>query len=492
MSLAARAANAFVQIGSVLFLARLLAPEDYGLVAMVTAITGFATVLVDLGTRDAIVQRTRITEGEISALFWITLAIGCGFALVVASCSPLIAWFYGEPRLRMITVISSITFITSALTCQHYALLRRAMQFHKLAVIDVSANVLSAATAITVAFLGFHYWALVVRPIAMSSLVVIGVWVQCRWLPRKPAMTPGVKDMVKFGLNTAGFTITDYGIGRSSDKIAIGYRSGPKSLGYYQNALFVYDNLLDVLVFPLHSVAVSSLSKVREDLKEFRRLWSKALSTVAFYAMPAFGLLTITSRDLIVLLLGAKWQKAGVLLSILALRGIPHCVERTLGWLHVSAGRSDRWMRYGFVAACGQLVALFSGLTFGPTGVVTAYVIYMYLLFIPAIAYAGRPMSIGAADVVRVVWRQLAGALITVGIGLILRYTLLVHTSGIARTAVLGLAYLVVYLVIVVGLFRVRMPVGVVLQLVRDILPARYARLVRTPDFIDRHSYEHI
>jgi PST family polysaccharide transporter len=491
VSLAARGINAFIQIGSVLFLARLLTPEDYGLVSMVAAITGIANGLIDLGTHDAIVQRPRITEGEISALFWITAAIGGGCTLLAVACGPLFAWFYREPRLTMITAVSAITFIASALTYQHYALMRRAMKFHELAVIEVVANLLSAGLAVTIAFRGFHYWALVLRPIASASFLAAGLWVRCRWVPGRPTMTSGVKEMVKFGLHSAGFTLTD-SVGGSSDRVAIGYRSGPRSLGYYQNAMFVYGNLLDVLVFPLHSVAVSSLSKVRDDLKEFRRLWGKALSTLAFYAMPAFGLLAVTSRDLIVLLLGTKWSQAGILLSILALRGIPHVVERSLGWLHVSAGRSDRWMRYGLVAVCVQILALFSGLPFGPTGVVTAYVISMFLLFVPAIAYAGRPMDIGAKDVVKVVWRQLAGALIAAATGFVLRYTLLAHTSGILRTAGLTLVYLTVYLVIVVGLFRVRTPVGVVLKLIRDVLPARLARFVRTPAFIDRHSYEQL
>jgi O-antigen/teichoic acid export membrane protein len=91
VSTLARAVTAVVQVGSVLCLARLLTPEDYGLVAMVTTFTGFAPVFVDLGPRDAVVQRPRITESEVSALFWLTLAIGCACALAVGASCPLIA-----------------------------------------------------------------------------------------------------------------------------------------------------------------------------------------------------------------------------------------------------------------------------------------------------------------------------------------------------------------------------------------------------------------
>jgi polysaccharide transporter, PST family len=488
-SIVARAINALVQIGTVLLLARLLSPEDYGLVSMVTAITGFAPSLVDLGTRDAVVQRPRVTKGEVSALFWIAVALGCGSALAIAACSPLIAWFYGEPRLVMITVISALSFVTTALTCQHYALLRRAMKFEELSAIEVGANLFSAVASLILAFSGFHYWALALRPVAMTSLLAGGVWWRCRWSPTKPTMTTGVKEMLKFGLNSTGFTMTDFG-GKSSDKIAIGYRSGVKALGYYQNAMAVYDILLELMVSPLHSVAVASLSKMRDDLRELRRLWGKALATLVFYAMPAFGILAVTSQDLIVLLLGAKWSDSGILLSVLALRGIPHTVERTLGWLHVAAGRTDRWMRWGVFAAGVHLLALFSGLPFGPPGVIVAYVVCMFILFIPAIAYAGRPLEIGAKDVIRVVWRPLAGSLVATAFGFLLHYMFLADAAASRRVAVLALAYVVVYAAVVVGLFRVRMPIVIALLLVRDFLPARFARLMGTQGFIDRYGHE--
>src|SRR5688572_13127830 len=140
ISLAARMINAILQIGTVILLARMLTPEDYGLVAMVTAITGFAPVFVDLGTRDAVVQRENISEGEVSALFWITLVVGGICCALVLAAAPLISKFYSEPRLSSIAFVSALTFVTSALTCQHQALLRRSMRFQEVAIVEVSAN----------------------------------------------------------------------------------------------------------------------------------------------------------------------------------------------------------------------------------------------------------------------------------------------------------------------------------------------------------------
>jgi polysaccharide transporter, PST family len=477
MSVAARGINAIVQIGSVLFLARLLSPEDYGLVSMVTALTGFAPALVDLGTRDAIVQRTSITKGEVSALFWFTIIVGCVFAVLAAASGPLISRFYGEPRLTMIVLVSSTTFIAYALSVQHYALMRRALMFQELAVLEIVSNVASAVAAITVALMGYHYWALVVRPIFTPLFLAVGVWFKCRWMPGKPEITTGVKETMRFGLNVTGFCMTDFAA-RSGDRVAIGYRSGPVGLGLYQNALFVYDNLIDVLVFPLHGVAVASLSKLRHDLAELRRQWGKALSAVAFYAMPAFGLLAVTSQDLISMLLGKKWESAGILLSVLALRGIPQCVERTLGWLHVTAGRTDRWMRWGVLTTCLQFVAVFAGLPFGPMGVAVAYVICAFILFVPALAYAGRPLEIGASDVIQTVWRQMAAALAAAAVGFGLRWTIMADSSPLVRIAVLAIAYLAAYLILSVGVLNVRAPLRTTQLLVRGFLPARVAHLL--------------
>jgi polysaccharide transporter, PST family len=482
--LGARVGVVAIQIATLLVLARLLSPEDYGLVSMVTAITAFAPLLVGLGTPDAVVQRTRITQQDVSTLFWISLALGIGAAMLMAACSPAVARFYGEPRLFWITNVSALTFLTTALACQHHTLLRRAMKFRDLAVLDVGANVLSAGCAIAMALAGFEYWALVLRPIVLTALIALGVWVRCRWIPRKPELSTGAKEMLRMGLHSVGFSVTDFVAG-SSDRVAIGHRSGANALGHYQNAMLFYDSMIGLLMTSAHGVAVTSLSKSTHDLTELRRLWRKALLTLEFYAMPAFGMLAVISQDLIVLLLGSKWAQAGMLLSILSLRGIPHTVERTLGWLHVAAGRTDRWMRWGLFAMSAQLVALFSGLPFGPTGVAVAYAVCMFLLFVPAIAYAGKPLGIGASDVIGATWRPLVASLSAAAIGFALGHTLLFEWGAFARLVMLALVYAVAYLLIGVGLLGVKMPVRVLLALIRDVLPVRLARLIRIPRFLE-------
>ena len=476
MSVASRAANIVVQVGSQVWVARLLSPEDVGLVAMVSAITGFAPVLIDLGTRDAAVQKAKITEEEVSALFWLTMGIGTLLAILLVAGSSLIAAFYNEDRLQKIALFSAINFIFAAASCQHFALLRRAMKFQAIAVIEVGASVVSAVGSVAMAFAGSGYWALVAKPIFAALVMLVGACWACRWVPGIPRLTAGVKEMIRFGLNVTGFTMADY-VGRAADRVALGKKAGSVDLGFYQNAFYIYDNALSLMAISLHSVAVASLSKLRDNVSELKRYWAKALSTLAFYAMPVFALLAVTGEDLVVLLLGKKWLFTGTIVSELALRGIPHVVERTLGWLHVPAGRSDRWMRWGLFGSAAQIAALFCGLPFGSLGVAAAYTICMYLLFIPAIAYAGKPLGIGAKDVIHAVGPQLIGSLISAACGTALRFGLLMDSSMFVRVPILLTVCAAIYLLVVVGLFKVRGPLEVGRNALRDILPKLAARI---------------
>ena len=243
--------------------------------------------------------------------------------------------------------------------------------------------------------------------------------------------------------------------------------------GYFQNAFLIYSTLTSILTESLHNIATSSLSKLRNDVKELKRSWASALSLASFISAGFFAVLAVTGQDFVVLLLGEKWAAAGPLLCVFAVRGIAHSVERTLGWLHVSAGRSDRWMRWGLFSAVCQLSALAAGLPFGPIGVAIAYTIVMFGLFVPALAYAGQPVGIGIKDVLQVVGPQTAAALITVAFGFMVQQLLLAEFSQLARFFVSAQICLAAYLAVVLGVFRVTGPIQLALSLLRDFGPLR-------------------
>jgi PST family polysaccharide transporter len=473
--MAARGLNMFVQLGTTILLARLLSPRDYGLVAMVLALVGFAPMLIDLGTTDATIQRKRLTHVGASTLFWLKMAIAGVLTLLLVGSSGIIAAFYGEPALVEIALVSSLTFLITAASVQHFALMRRAMQFRQMALIEISSNIIASIAAIVMAFSGLGYWALVAKPILTIALASVAAWMCCPWMPGRPRFTTEAKELLRFGMGVTGFTMTD-NVAQSADRVALGYLFGAGPLGYFQNALLLYGNSLS-LFGQLHDVAVSSLSKLRSNLDELKRSWAAALSSLTFFSMLAFAGLAVTGQDFVVILMGQKWEAAGPLLCIFAVRGIVHVVERTLGWLHVAAGRSDRWMRWGVFSVAFQLVALAAGIPFGPVGVAAAYTVATFCLFVPALTYAGRPLGIGVQDVLRAVGPQTVAALATVAIGFAARRLFLDDYSQIARFAISVPICVAVYLAVAVGVFKVTAPIRLVFSLLNDFTSIRPRRV---------------
>lgn len=470
MLVAARGVNVIVQVATTVVLARILSPHEFGLVAVVAALVGFAPILVDLGTTDAAVQKARTTREEISALFWLNMGIGALLTVLFAASSWLIAKLFRQPELAEIALVSSLTFVITAASVQHYALMRRAMEFRQLATIETASNLLSSIIAIAMAFTSWGYWALVAKPMLGLAFSAAGAWVYCPWLPGRPRYTRDVGGMVRFGLGITGFTVMD-GITKSADRLAIGYFYGPGPLGYFQNAFLLYANVLSILTESLHNVAVSGLSKLKDNLNELKRSWSAGLTTVSFVSGLAFAGLAVTGQDFVVLLLGEKWGPAGPILCLFAIRGIAHGTERTLGWLHVVAGRSDRWARWGVFSAVCHLLALAVGIPFGPVGIATAYALVMFVLFIPALVYSGRPFGIGTKDVLAAAGPSTAAAVCATAVGLGLQHVFMGELNQLARFFISGLICVVTYLVVAVGVFRVTGPIHLARSLLRDLGP---------------------
>src|SRR5258706_699585 len=325
VSVAMQYGNGVLQIVAAIVLARLLAPEDFGLVAIVTVLTSFAPLLIDFGLGDATTQRSKITRSQVSSLFWLSSGIGLAIAMVVAACSPLISWISRDPQLEIIALYSAITFVLFGVSNQHLALLRRTMQFGTIARIQISSTLVGTVIAIYMAACDYGYWALVARPIASSLCIAIGAWLACRWRPSFPLFDNEVKSMVRFGLHVVGFAVT-YSVARALDRLALGLFYQPDKVGYYQTAITLYDNSIFSALGQLHTVGSAALSKLQSNPAALRQRYEAALSAVAFFIMPTAAILSVTAEDLTVMLLGERWREAGLLLSIIALRGIFHAV----------------------------------------------------------------------------------------------------------------------------------------------------------------------
>jgi PST family polysaccharide transporter len=341
------------------------------------------------------------------------------------------------------------------------------MQFVVIAKIQIVSGLTGFAVAILIAMSGYGYWALVLRPIVSAICIAAGAWLGCRWRPGLPVFDAEVRSMVGFGMNVLGYSIT-YSMTRVADRIALSLVYMPRQVGFYQNAMNMYENALLSPLEPLHGVGTSALSKIRSDSTALRQKYEATLSALAFFVMPTAAILSVMGQDLVVVLLGEKWRESGLLLSIMALRGIVEFIELSQGLLHVSSGRAERWKRWGFVSAIVRVVAILGGLPFGAEGVVIAVVMASWLLALPSIHYAGRPLGIGAALVIRAVGGPLLGAMIAAATGWWLRPVFLANSSGLFTVFLTGSLCSLIYLLIVVGLLRITSPIRIANKLMQD------------------------
>ncbi|MCP4991059.1 MAG: lipopolysaccharide biosynthesis protein [Colwellia sp.] len=448
----ARMTSFVVQMLGTVFLARLLTPEDFGFVAMVTIITGFFLIFKDLGLTEATIQRSEINHEQINALFWINIGFSIFLTLLTILLSSFIADFYGEPLLRNITIVSSFSFIFAGLSTQHLALLKRNMYFTKIAANEIVAVILSVSFVVIAAWLGLGYWALVVRPLVLAVSIVIGSWILCSWRPSWPKMTAGVFSMLIFGANTVGFYFINYVCG-NLHKILLGRLNGAQLLGFYNKAHYLSAIPVDNFTLPLHAVAVSTLSKLQGDKETYNRYYLNAVSTIALVGIPMSLFMAVASKEIILILLGSQWIGASTIFSILSLGITARIISGTNGWIHVSLGRTDRWLRWGITASLATLTATLLGLPFGVTGIAIGYSVVSYLLVGPCIQYAGKPIGLTFWGVVAVIWHYYLSAILA---GVICFYVMnLQILSNVPIRLLIGfIVYCVIYLFMVVIVFR--------------------------------------
>jgi PST family polysaccharide transporter len=353
---------------STIILARLLVPADFGLVAMVTALTGLAQSFADLGLSEATIQREDITQQQVSNLFWINVSIGLALTLATAGIAPVLAWFYKEPRLTLLTLVVSPGFLIGGLRVQHDALLRRQMRFTALSIRDVVSCAIGVGVGITMAWKGAGYWAIVAFPLAANVSQVGLSWAMVGWIPGRPRRDASVRPLIAFGSRVAmSYVISN--LNRSTDAILIGWCWGAGPLGLYSRAYNLLMLPVRQLSTPARNVAVSAFSRTQGDQERFARYYLRTVNLMLWISTPVLGFLFVMAEPVIVLTLGAKWRDAAPVFQILAVSAVCQLLLESVAWLLFSRGESDRMLKLLMVISPIIMGSFLIGLPFGINGV---------------------------------------------------------------------------------------------------------------------------
>ena len=255
-------------------LARMLTPEDYGLIGMVVIITNFVGMFQYLGLSTATVKWAELSHPQVSTLFWINVGLSAAIMVVTVACGPLLAWFYKEPRLIGITAGYAVSILLTGLYIQHEAILIRQMRFAAVAIVEIGAIALGLGAAIVAAWYGAGYWALVVNMLVMTVATLVGLWVACGWWPGLPVRGSGVRAMLSYGGDLTGFNFMSY-FARNMDNLLIGKFWGAYQLGVYSRAYQMLLMPMQQINAPLAAVAVPALSRLADSPERYRAAYLK-------------------------------------------------------------------------------------------------------------------------------------------------------------------------------------------------------------------------
>ncbi len=434
-----------LRTGSLMILARLLLPEEFGLVGMVTAVTGIIGLFKDAGLSMVTVQRSNITDEQVSTLFWVNVAVGTVLGCLSIAIAPVLVSFYKEPRLFWITVALGSGFIFNAFATQHQAILKRNFKYFLLVVIDLLSLLVSIIVGIGLAVGGFGYWALVGMQVALPATNAICVWLALPWIPGMPRRNVGVRSTLHFGGTVTLNSIVMYAA-YNVDKVLLGRYWGAGALGIYGRSYQLFNLPLNSLNSANDSVAFPTLSRLQDDPNRFKSYFLRGYSLVLALTIPFVIGCLLFSEELIIILLGPKWIDASLVFRLLAPTGLAFALINPFGPLLMAKGNVNRSLKMALVIAPVVIAGYIAGLRYGPAGVATGFSVGMTLLVIPMIAWAKHGTSISSRDILQAIGRPffsgIVAAALSVGVLQLSGYT----SSTLLRLLIGGGVLLVSYL----------------------------------------------
>ncbi len=385
--------RALLQIAQVAVLARLLAPEDYGLMAMVSVVLGFASIFADMGVNSAYVQRQDVTAEQRSSLFWLNVGMSGALTLLMLVFSPLIARFFGDDRLTPLLMLAASTFVVSALGQQVRMTAEKALDFRPVVLLEVASALIGFAAAVTAAFAGWGVYALILGGIlgAVSGTVLAWLFLARGWRPLWRFRLADVHSYLGFGGALVANNIVNE-INRGIDLMLGGRMLGAAALGLYslpRQIVFQIQGMVNPIItrvgFPL-------IAQVQADIPRVRAIYLKTLNMTAATNAPLYVGIAFFAPEVVRIVLGDKWLVAADLLRLLAVWGGLRSTVNPIGSLLLGMGRADLSLKWNAGMLFVVPPVLWIGSQFGTIGMAWALLIFQMVIFVPGWYVMVRPL----------------------------------------------------------------------------------------------------
>jgi PST family polysaccharide transporter len=372
-----------ILFGVTIILARLLSADAFGIIS-IAAIVGMAVTMVnDRGLGTAIVQRTSLKDSYLSSVFWGGIVFGILiFSLFYLASFPM-AYFFKRAIIQKVVSVMASGFVIGALGIVQKSLLTKAMDFKKLAIIEMIAVLVSAIAAVVLALIGAGVWSLVALMLGRDIMTIPLLWIFCPWKPGLHFSWQEFKELFRFSAQVLGNDVATYVIS-NTDITIIGRILGVTLLGYYSWAMYMIKIPITRLSGIVSKVVFPAFSSLQSDLAKFKKGFLKATTMISMITFPLLAGIGLFSKEIILLFVGEKWMPAQLPLVLLVPMGMLKSVGTIKGSVLMACGRPDielKWNIFYFIVLLG---AVFLGTRFGLTGVAAAFTI-LYLLTFPVI-----------------------------------------------------------------------------------------------------------
>lgn len=359
------------------FLARILAPEEFGLVAMIMVVFSLAQVFTDVGLGSAIVQRRRVHSVHCSSVFVFNVFIGSVLTIVSYYSAPWVSKFYGYPELTALTQVMSPLFFISAISSVQTTLLNKELNYALITKIEIFSALIGGAAGIILAFNGAGVWSLVIQILVNKFLYSVFVWVYGKWSLSVLFSWKALIQLWGFGFRMFLVGLLD-AVYTKMDFIIIGKLFGPASLGFFQRAKSLNYMAVQYSSGSLMTVLFPILSRVQKDLPRLQNIIIKLLGIICFITFLLFSCLYLVAEELIILIFTEKWFASAEYFKILAFSGFAYPINALLVNILRSRGKSKEFLRMAIYKKIIGSLNLAIGFIFGIEG-------YLYGLIIVAI-----------------------------------------------------------------------------------------------------------
>lgn len=373
-----------LQLLQLAVLARLLAPEDFGLIAIIMIVIGLAQAFGDMGVSNAIIYRQDVTREELSSLYWLNIVAGIVISAVIVLSGPFVSNMYADSRLEGLMSVAALSFLFTSFGQQFQILLQKDLMFTTLSKAEMAASASGVTVSILAALAGHGVlsllWGMLANSALKSSILVAACWGQ--WRPYLRFKLGDIKKYASFGLFQMGEKLLNY-FGGQIDKLFIGYMLGMQPLGYYSIAYQLMMRPLQVINPVLTRVALPVFAKMQSDDAGLRRGYTELLSTLSIVLMPIYMALIVLADPIVNLFLGPGWGSAAELLRILSILGFFYFIGNPVGSLLLAKGRADMGFYLNVLMIILYMLAILFGSRWGINGIAWGLVFSMAFVLFP-------------------------------------------------------------------------------------------------------------